>query len=351
MDTELIRMCEQLTFSVATAVTAKPLLERLLGPSFDYAGKAMADLLARYGNKNVRTIFRVAAARVDELMLDRGVSPRVLKAVIEEGCFADDSVTQEYFAGLLAASFSGDISDDEAVTFVNIVRNLTAAQIKFHHMMYSLKRVIFNPPHFRALPADVDGEMFIPHDIIQIQTGASSVAMRRNIVRGLAHERLIAAEFKTDALAFDPAEQGSIDGVIVAGTSIGAELFLWVHGARGHAPEAVCQAGVPLQHWSGESLRRRFVLRGCHIAQLRHVARTLDELERLCGSSPNLTALMKTEQLLRLLLRSKERIWLPRTFRSWAASLPIVNDSDLAVSLKARVTGCRSMISVGAGRL
>src|ERR1700681_2872302 len=103
MNVELINACEYLAAGVGGALAAKPLLERLLGPSFDYVGKSMVDLLTRYGNKNVHDVFRGVAGRI-EPGSGGTVHPRVLKTVIEEAAFVDDAVAKEYFSGLLASS-------------------------------------------------------------------------------------------------------------------------------------------------------------------------------------------------------------------------------------------------------
>ena len=142
MDAELIRLSEQLAKTVGGAIAAKALLERLLGPSFEYAGRSMAALLERYGNRNLNDVFRRAARKLaasDEPI--RSVNPRVLRAVIEDASYTKDDVTAEYFAGLLASSAHGDSEDDRAMTFLSIVRSLTSSQIRFHRVAYSFFRV------------------------------------------------------------------------------------------------------------------------------------------------------------------------------------------------------------------
>jgi hypothetical protein len=142
VDAELIRLSEQLATTVGGAIAAKPLLERLLGPSFEYAGRSMAALLERYGNTNLNDVFRRVALKLaasDEPI--GSVNPRVLRAVIEDASYSKDDVTAEYFAGLLAASAHSNSEDDRAMTFLSIVRSLTHAQIRLHRLAYSFFRV------------------------------------------------------------------------------------------------------------------------------------------------------------------------------------------------------------------
>jgi hypothetical protein len=230
MDEELLRASEQLIFGVTGALTARPLLEKLLGRSFEYVGQAMADLLARYGNKNVRDIFGRTAARLQDSEAAVGTHPRVLKTVIEEGSFATDEAAQEYFAGLLASSLSAGSENDEAITFLNLVRNLSVAEIKLHHLIYSLKRILHNPKYFPPIPADVSGELFLPHQLLVEQAGIHTVPARRHALHGLVQQGLISPSFDASSRSFDPSQQGTFDGITLAGTDFGAELFLWVHG-------------------------------------------------------------------------------------------------------------------------
>jgi len=100
---------QQLAATIGGALAAKPLLERLLGPSFDYVGHSMAALLERFGNQNLMGIFKRTAAKLADV--PKPVDARVLRAVIEDGSFADDAAAQEYFAGLLAASMANDVDE------------------------------------------------------------------------------------------------------------------------------------------------------------------------------------------------------------------------------------------------
>jgi len=245
MDPELLRACEQLSFHIGGAVAAKPLLEKLLGPSFDYAGKATADLLARYGNINLHQIFRRVAAR-RQPNDTTAVNPRVLKATIEEGAFATDEVAQEYYAGLLSSAM-GVPEDEEALTFLAVVKNLTSSQVRVHHQLYSLKRV----SHLSERgPVDIESELFIPYDLLPPHHEKDRGTWLRHVVRGLVREDLVAPEHDPFAHFYSPVDKASFKGIVLKTTKLGAELFLWVYGHRRLAPECLCLEMTRLDGWN-----------------------------------------------------------------------------------------------------
>src|SRR6266568_1904713 len=134
MDQELLAVSERIGLGISSALAAKPLLERLLGPSFDYVGRAMADLLARFGNKNLADIFRRTAARLEGE--PHVTSARILKFVIESGSLADDDVTKEYFAGIFASSLAGR-RDEHGVIFLHIIGGCSPDELRLHHIIYT----------------------------------------------------------------------------------------------------------------------------------------------------------------------------------------------------------------------
>lgn len=237
MDADLVLACERIATGVGGALAAKPLLERLLGPSFEYVGKAMADLLARYGNANVSEIFGRAATRLAQSEVEGAVHPRVLKAVIEDGSFASDPATQEYFAGLLSSAV-GEEPDDAAVFFLSQVKHMSAEQVRLHHALYSLRR---------QACMDALSEMFVPHNFVAAHLRLNSLSARRSALSRLAMSGLIAQQYEHNAYLFLRREQTAYDGIRIAGTALGAELFLWVHGVRDEWSCAV--PGAELRGW------------------------------------------------------------------------------------------------------
>jgi hypothetical protein len=228
MDQILLEASAKLAASVGGAIVARPLLERLLGPSVDYVGKSMSALLERCGNKNIADIFRSAASKISDVPADNHyVNPRVLRILLEDGCYADDVVTREYFAGLLASSISPDGKDDHAITFLVILRSLTTHQVRWHHILYSCLRLLGGG---NGLIPFSDGarQIFLPDALLtehDIPVGAASKA---HAIIGLLREGLIGVsyELKHHAMIGDTPR----DGTVIGGSPLGAQLFLWVHG-------------------------------------------------------------------------------------------------------------------------
>ena len=343
MDPELIRACQNVTFGVTGILTAQPLLLRLLGPSFEYVGQAMADLLARYGNENVREIFQRVAGKVTPDKVDQGVSPRVLKAVVEEGSFVHDAVMQEYFASLLATSFGED--DDGALTFINIVKNLTTTQVKTHYLFYSVKRRVHDRRCCAPLPPDIGGETFVPNYLLDQYTKVNDVNGRRQAIRGLVHEGLLGSTFDLQAVAFKPRAQTAVEGIVVSGTVLGAELFLWVHGARHAAPEMLCSPQLPLRDWGGDGIDTRGVLTCDELAQQRETGIALLAVRNLCmGNIDNQAALIAIDDSVARLLESKLRHWLTRDFKKWLSQIRFSESRDRTSELKDRVEQSLSLL-------
>jgi hypothetical protein len=83
---------------------SKDLVLKMLGPSADYIGEA----LAQYTEKAHKNLGRVVANAVgkarDRLDEEGSVPPRVLMEVANQGLYAEDPVTVDYLGGVLASS-------------------------------------------------------------------------------------------------------------------------------------------------------------------------------------------------------------------------------------------------------
>jgi hypothetical protein len=264
VDAELIRLSEQLATTLGGAIAAKPLLERLMGPSFEYAGRSMAALLERYGNRNLNDVFRRAARKLGASDEPIGsVNPRVLRAVIEDASYTKDDVTAEYFAGLLASSAHGDSEDDRAMTFLSIVRSLTSSQIRFHRVAYSFFRVKYMSHEASLSDTASLPRLFLSDDTLHDYGLPATPSGRSEIIAGLARETLLGRNFELFRYALLPRAGDGLAGVVVEATSLGSQLFLWVHGQPDLAPDFLFDVDVELQDW--ERLESRKVGTGTEI--------------------------------------------------------------------------------------
>jgi len=246
MDQELMHASQQLAATIGGALAAKPLLERLLGPSFDYVGHSMAALLERFGNQNLMGIFKRTAAKLADV--PKPVDARVLRAVIEDGSFADDAAAQEYFAGLLAASMANDV-DDAALTFLSIVRSLTHSQLRLHHLVYSsVLEHWFSGASFHEVGQEP--RVFLADDVLMRNDVSIDRAAKEHVVAGLLREGLISTNYELNVHYVSTHEQVGHWGMAVSGSPLGAQLFLWVHGLPLSAADDLLRRPLQIDYWT-----------------------------------------------------------------------------------------------------
>ena len=84
------------------AYLAKDGIGKLLGPTADYLGDGLRDLLTRRRGESIGRIFSNASTKLGSQLDEPGqVPPRVLKTVLNEGSYCEDPVALEYFGGVL----------------------------------------------------------------------------------------------------------------------------------------------------------------------------------------------------------------------------------------------------------
>lgn len=131
---------DPLTVSAAAvgAYLSKDGVTRLLGPSADYLGGELKDLVQK-SQRNLASVFQRAERKCGpKLEEDGAVNPRVLKHIYDEARFSDDDLLAEYFAGVLASSRTKDGKDDRGVYYSQIVKALSVYQTRMHYFFYYL---------------------------------------------------------------------------------------------------------------------------------------------------------------------------------------------------------------------
>ncbi|TWT63921.1 hypothetical protein [Rubinisphaera italica] len=121
-----------------TVLGSKELLTKLLGPSADYVGGEIKNLVERC-NINLDNVFRIALHKLGSRADEPGVvNPRVLKRVFDEARLCDDPLMAEYLGGVLASS-KGDIARDDRGTFyLNEINALSTYQLRTHYLIYAV---------------------------------------------------------------------------------------------------------------------------------------------------------------------------------------------------------------------
>jgi hypothetical protein len=222
---------------LGTAVGSAKILEKILGPTAEYLGTGMRDWTER-GIKNVSRIFQKTAALLGDRIEDPGsVPPKVLKEILAEGAFAEDELSSDYFAGVLASSKSEVNRDDRGAAFAALVGRLSTYQIRSHFIFYSLVRKVFSGKAFNlAAEGRNECEIFVPLSLfvsaMEFGTTEAPEALLPHVLFGLQRESLIEANFQygpVDTIRRRYAQADS-DAIIVTPSALGAELFLWAHG-------------------------------------------------------------------------------------------------------------------------
>lgn len=75
---------------------SKEILSKLLGPTADYIGEEILNLVKRC-NINLDNVFAAAVRKLGNKIDEPGVvNPRILKHIIDEGLFCEDAVIAEW---------------------------------------------------------------------------------------------------------------------------------------------------------------------------------------------------------------------------------------------------------------
>lgn len=230
---------------------SKDLLTKLLGPSADYIGGEFKNLVQKC-NVNLDSIFQKAARKLGERINDgSSVNPRVLKHVVDEGRFCEDDLTSEYYGGILASSRSRIGRDDRGVTLLALIKDLSVYQLRFHFVIYLTVNRLFKGQSFNLGDGNDCHKMrfFIPMDVYRTAMGFTEGEDPNTILPhclfGLDKHKLI-SDFASGQTEFLHKQHKSIpgEGILLAPTLPGAELFLWAVGLPGASGRELLQVGV-----------------------------------------------------------------------------------------------------------
>lgn len=125
-------MPDDITVTTIVYGTAAFVANKLFGSTLDTIG---GDLNSAYKTGRDKLLAKAAAKVVDP---GDGKSPnlRVARDVLWNGAITDNEVCAEYFGGILAASRSGDGSDDSALHYLDVIKSLSAKQLHLHYCIY-----------------------------------------------------------------------------------------------------------------------------------------------------------------------------------------------------------------------
>lgn len=226
----------------AAAWASKDLLNRLLGPSAEFLGSEIENVVRHRVEqaKNLGRIFTIALRRIGPRANEPGVvSPRVLKRVWDDGRFCNDLLGAEYFGGLLAASRSSH-DDDRALPYLRLVQDSSLYDMRLHYLLYSTLRSRFLGSENMQFGTSADrtkARVYFPASVLvpvlQLPTPETrAAAILDDATFSLAGRDLIDANWSTgskeDLKGYGEAIVAS--GAVYRPSELGLKLFLWVNG-------------------------------------------------------------------------------------------------------------------------
>jgi len=110
------------------------LLTRLLGPSADAFGEALARAV-EYRTRNFGRIAERADAK-SQGNRDGIVNTRVAFVMLEDGSLCNDELMAEYLGGVFAGTRTFSGKDDRAVSWIKVIAGLSALEIRAHFLLY-----------------------------------------------------------------------------------------------------------------------------------------------------------------------------------------------------------------------
>jgi hypothetical protein len=241
MDSETITAMATMA-TMATAFGSAEFASKLLGPTIEYFGNGLKDIVA-LRISNLQRISKKAEKRfpkdVDESKLAL-LNPLMIKDLIDYGSFIEDELIQEYFAGLLISSRIGLNNDNRGVVFSSILKNLSVYQIRCHYLIYSLlrKKYVGSGININIQRNRFELQTYIPYSIINKylfssdEEKALSNGLIDHAIHGLRRNDLIEPNIvigSPDHIASEiKSQRPSEHGIVIQPGAFGIELFLWI---------------------------------------------------------------------------------------------------------------------------
>ncbi len=220
------------------AYLGKDGLAKLLGPTADYLGGELQEFTKKR-IENIGKIFGKAEEKLGDNINKPGhVPPKVLKTIVNEGSYCEDSVAVDYFGGILASSRTELGRDDRGARIAKILDAMSTYQIRSHYLVYSLIRKLFSDSGYLFNQEDRHKmELFIPMNvyIASMQFDEKEMEQFNAILNhsffGLSNDDLIETfQYGPEDHIKKHCPDASSDGILVTPSAFGAELYLWGYG-------------------------------------------------------------------------------------------------------------------------
>lgn len=221
------------------AYLGKDGIQKLLGPTADYLGQGLREFTQKRA-QTIGQIFQKAESKLGTKLDTPGeVPPKVLKAVLDEGSFSNDSLAVEYLGGILASSRTEHGRDDRGARMAKVMDALSTYQLRTHYLIYATVRALFSGS---GLSLNMEGrpkmQIFIPFpsffaamDFSDAELGQLN-SLLGHIFFGLHGDNLLEGDWQygnKDSIVklFAGATDG---GIVCQPSALGGELFLWAFG-------------------------------------------------------------------------------------------------------------------------
>lgn len=221
------------------AYLGKDGIQKLLGPTADYLGQGLRDFTQKR-TETIGRIFQKAESKLGEKLDSPGeVPPKVLKAVLDEGSFANDSLAVEYLGGILASSRTEHGRDDRGARIAKVLDALSTYQLRTHYLIYATVRTLFASSGLSLNMNDRPKmRIFVPFTgyfsamDFSATENLQLTSILTHIFFGLHGDNLLEGDWQygdKDSISklFPNATEG---GIVCQPSSLGAELFLWAFG-------------------------------------------------------------------------------------------------------------------------
>ena len=117
---------------IEVSVPGEWAVKKLLGPVLSELGEDFKRIYTLGRDK----IIQVACRKTENIQDGKIPNLRVTRDVFWNGAFTIDEVCAEYFGGILASSRTYDGKDDSCIQFVDVIKSLSAKQLRLHYVIY-----------------------------------------------------------------------------------------------------------------------------------------------------------------------------------------------------------------------
>lgn len=235
-----------------SAIASKDVLLKVLGPTADYLGGELKNLVQR-ANINLSDVF-LASLRKGAEQATGSVDARTAKAIIDDAAYCEDDLVKDYYGGVLCGAKSEGV-DDAAIPYISILKGMSRLQVKTHFLIYAIlhKRL---PGNISSIT--IEEERSKARLIIDLDPYFKFVEAKREdweaiipqVVGGLHRAGLIGDFYRYGEPKYVnrgfPELGVTTQSLVVCPTILGAELFLWAAGISNPNPNLIIENKLDL---------------------------------------------------------------------------------------------------------